>query len=93
MTDGSFNTAYNGVSSTEAALRTCAEMKTVKNGNPGIIIYSIAFKAGAAAETLMKGCASTYAGEKLYYNATDDETLTEAFEEIARDIKGLRLVN
>ena len=70
------------------ALALCEAMK-----NQNIKIYSIAFKAGYAAETLMKGCASSSAGQKLYYNATDDETLTEAFEEIARDIKGLRLVN
>jgi len=97
MTDGEFNTfesngyycSSSGTNMSETyALSLCDAMKA-----RNIKIYSIAFKAGSAAETLMKGCASTYAGNKLYYNATDDETLTEAFEEIARDIKGLRLVN
>ena len=97
MTDGEFNTfesngyscSSSGTSMSETyALALCEAMK-----NQNIKIYSIAFKAGYAAETLMKGCASSSAGQKLYYNATDDETLTEAFEEIARDIKGLRLVN
>ena len=59
----------------------------------GIKIYSIAFKAGTAAETLMKNCASSSAGKKLYYNASDEDSLEDAFLEIARDIKGLRLVN
>ena len=98
MTDGEFNTfetggyscsSYSGASWSETyAENLCSAMK-----NSGIKIYSIAFAAGSSAETLMKKCASTSAGEKLYYNATDEADLKAAFLEIARDIKGLRLVN
>lgn len=92
MTDGSFNTAYNGVSSTEAALRTCAEMKTVKNGNPGIIIYSIAFKAPGDAQQLLKACANEDTeSTNYYYSADDDAALNRAFKEIAESIKKLRI--
>lgn len=97
MTDGEFNTfesngqycTSSGTSSSESyALGLCSAMK-----NSGIKIYSIAFAAGSSAETLMKGCASSSNGSKLYYNATDNNSLEAAFLEIARDIKGLRLVN
>jgi len=98
MTDGEFNTfetggyscsSYYGASWSESyAENICSAMKT-----SGIKIYSIAFAAGSDAEDLMKNCASSSAGKKLYYNATDEDDLEAAFLEIARDIKGLRLVN
>jgi len=98
MTDGEFNTfetggyscsSYSGASWSETyAENLCSAMK-----NSGIKIYSIAFAAGSSAESLMKKCASSSAGNKLYYNATDEADLKAAFLEIARDIKGLRLVN
>jgi len=98
MTDGEFNTfetggyscsSYYGASWSESyAENICSSMKS-----SGIKIYSIAFAAGSDAEALMKKCASSSAGEKLYYNATDEADLKAAFLEIARDIKGLRLVN
>ncbi|MCK5744600.1 MAG: hypothetical protein KAH44_00220, partial [Oricola sp.] len=98
MTDGEFNTfetggyscsSYYGAKQSETyAENLCSAMKT-----SGIKIYSIAFAAGSSAETLMRNCASASAGKKLYYNATDEDDLEAAFLEIARDIKGLRLVN
>ena len=98
MTDGEFNTfetggyscsSYYGASQSETyAKNLCSAMKT-----SGIKIYSIAFAAGSDAEDLMKDCASSSGGKKLYYNATDEDDLESAFLEIARDIKGLRLVN
>ena len=92
MTDGSFNTAYNGVSSTDAALRTCADMKAAKNGNPGIIIYSIAFKAPGDAQRLLKLCANEDTeSTNYYYSADDDAELERAFKEIAESIKKLRI--
>ena len=98
MTDGEFNTfetggyscsSYYGASWSETyAENLCSEMRT-----SGIKIYSIAFAAGSDAEDLMRDCASTAGGRKLYYNASDEDELESAFLEIARDIKGLRLVN
>jgi len=98
MTDGEFNTfetggyscsSYYGASWSETyAENLCSSMR-----NSGIKIYSIAFAAGSDAEDLMKACASSSGGRKLYYNATDEDELESAFLEIARDIKGLRLVN
>lgn len=97
MTDGEFNTFESngyyctnsgGSLSEDYALGLCSAMK-----NDGVKVYSIAFDAGSAAESLMKNCATSVNGKSLYYNATDEDSLEEAFLEIARDIKGLRLVN
>jgi len=98
MTDGEFNTfetagyscsSYYGASKSETyAKNLCSAMRT-----SGIKIYSIAFAAGSDAEELMKDCASSSGGRKLYYNASNENDLESAFLEIARDIKGLRLVN
>ena len=97
MTDGEFNTfetgGYSCSNSGANWSETYAENLCSAMKNSGIKIYSIAFAAGSDAEALMKKCASTSAGEKLYYNATDEADLKAAFLEIARDIKGLRLVN
>lgn len=97
MTDGEFNTfesnghscsSYGTNLSEDYALGLCSAMK-----NSGIKVYSIAFAAGSSAESLMKNCASSSNGSKNYYNATNEDSLEAAFLEIARDIKGLRLVN
>lgn len=99
MTDGEFNTfesapwwadnAYKKGQSETYAKGICTAMKA-----DGIKIYSIAFNAGASGESLMNECASPDSdGNKQYYNATDEASLTKAFEDIAQDIQGLRLVN
>ena len=98
MTDGEFNTfesdGYYCNSSGQAksedyALGLCSAMK-----NDGVKIYSIAFAAGTQAKNLMKSCASTdTATSTYYYDATNESGLEDAFNTIAQDIKGLRLVN
>ena len=85
MTDGQFNTQYvsgNGNSSDQAT-SLCNEMK-----NQGITIYSVAFQAPTAAQTLLKGCASS---TQTYFNASSGGDLRSAFQHIAMDINKLRV--
>lgn len=104
MTDGDFNTAYDGVSTAERpfldqpgkssnlATDLCADMKAAKNGNPGIIVYSIAFAAPAAAEETLRTCANADDnGSTFFFSASSEEELREAFRSIASDITSLRL--
>jgi Flp pilus assembly protein TadG len=104
MTDGAFNTYYTGNGrdanpwkgyedeSADHAVKLCADMKAAKSGNPGITIYSIAFKAGREAENMMRNCASPDAGQSVhYFDADNEEELREAFQAIAIDITKLRL--
>lgn len=96
MTDGEFNTfesdGLNGSGATQSrnnAINVCSAMK-----NDGIKVYAIAFGAGTSAENLMKSCANTdTATSQYYYNASSQSELEAAFEQIAEDIKGLRLIN
>lgn len=97
MTDGAFNTFLsNGQGngrgtdeSRDAALNSCSSMK----GN-GIQVYTIAFQAPARAAQLMDDCANDDTRtRRYYYNATSEAELVQAFDEIARDIESLRLIN
>jgi hypothetical protein len=54
----------------------------------GIIVYAIAFEAPAAGQSVMRHCATTDAN---YYNVEGLE-ISEAFENIARSINQLRLI-
>lgn len=102
MTDGEFNTFFDGTSgnafgphpdpSNELAKDLCTNMKAAKAGNPGIIIYSIAFDAPASAQATLKDCATEdTASHKYYYSADDGEELREAFSSIASSIQRLRI--
>jgi Flp pilus assembly protein TadG len=53
----------------------------------GITVYTIAFNAGATAETQMRNCSS---GGAYYYAVTGNEIIS-AFRAIARDIRQLQL--
>lgn len=96
MTDGVFNTYLSAGpagsqsgKSNDAARRLCSSMKdkTVK-------VYTIAFQAPAQASQLMQDCANEASGSSQYfYNASSEAELIEAFEEIAKDIEGLQLIN
>ena len=102
MTDGEFNTFYHGTQgnafgphankSNQLARDLCDDMKAVKNGNPGIIIYSIAFQAPVSAQKTLKACANTDTDSvQYYYQADDGAELKQAFRSIATSIQSLRL--
>ncbi len=56
--------------------------------NAGIVIYSIAFEAPSGGQAVMRYCATT---DATYYNVEGLE-ISEAFENIARSINQLRLI-
>lgn len=103
MTDGEFNTAYEGIGSNspfavnaglsnQRALDLCADMKQAKAGNPGIIIYSIAFQAPASAEATLRNCANADTASTTYfYSASSGQELRDAFRAIAASITNLRI--
>ena len=88
MTDGEFNTIYTrGWNSSRHALSTCADMK-----RNGILVYSVAFKAPASAQATLRSCATPDTSDTTYYySASSASALTDAFAEIAGDIRRLRL--
>jgi Flp pilus assembly protein TadG len=96
MTDGMFNYAHSSSSSCNQqskaetyAKNLCSSMKA-----SGIRVYTIAFDAPSDAQTLLQNCASTNTGTiQYYFSATDEAELDDAFNTIALDIQGLRLVN
>jgi len=103
MTDGEFNTVYedrrpgtafggNRAISNARAIDLCNDMKAAKAGNPGIIIYSIAFQAPSSAETTLRNCANTDTADTIYfYSASNGQQLREAFRAIAASIGNLRI--
>lgn len=92
MTDGEFNTYYLGGNGQEQSNNTakalCADMKSSKNGGPGIVVYSVAFQAPTTAKQTLQQCSS---GADYYFDANNDEELVAVFEEIAGSIQKLRL--
>ena len=57
MTDGEFNTQYSALgSAAQQASRHCDAMKA-----DGVVVYAVAFQAGAASEALLRQCASSSA--------------------------------
>ena len=84
MTDGEFNTAYHGKSSTEQALALCSAMKA-----EGIVVFSVAFNAPAEAQKTLKSCASD--GSQYYANAANPEQLDAAFNSFAASLTDLRV--
>lgn len=87
MTDGEFNTEYvrgNGNSAAQAR-RICTE---AKDTDRNVVIYSIGFQSPAAAETLLKDCASS---PHHYFAANNGTELRQAFVEIAQQLNKLRL--
>jgi Flp pilus assembly protein TadG len=87
MTDGEFNTHYvnaNGDSAAQAR-RVCTEAK--REGR-NVVIYSIGFQSPAAAEALLKDCATS---PEHYFSANNGTELRQAFVEIAQQLTKLRL--
>ncbi len=97
MTDGIFNTFYDGTTGTawgsnaalsnNAATKLCQDMRS-----RGIIIYSVAFAAPPSAQAILQSCATPDEGdEQHYYNAANGEQLKQAFTDIANSIQMLRI--
>ncbi|MEM7299619.1 MAG: TadE/TadG family type IV pilus assembly protein [Pseudomonadota bacterium] len=97
MTDGEFNTYYDGTSGTawgphsakssSAANNLCKDMK-----KKGITVYSVAFQAPKSAQKTLKACATPdTANEQFYYNAKNAAQLQAAFQQIAINVRNLRL--
>lgn len=105
MTDGEFNTFYHnttGANASSAFNQTpksntlaedlCDNMKAQKAGAPGILIYSIAFKAPKSAEKTLRNCANEDTQDTTYYySAQSGEELRAAFKAIAASISNLRI--
>lgn len=102
MTDGEFNTYFDGVkrdpygkqqaASAGSAKQICADMKAPKGKADGITVYSIAFKAPKSAQKTLQTCASPDSGSTTHYFSADNEQeLRQAFQKIAVDIQKLRL--
>lgn len=103
MTDGEFNTYYESEpnsaefgdqidESNDAATALCEDMKDNKGGYDGITIYSIAFNAPDSAKATLQECATPdTTKDTYYYSAENEEELRQAFLEIAKSIKKLRL--
>lgn len=88
MTDGNFNIRFNGVSgdTSDAQARVlCENMK-----QSGVTVYSVAFEAPAAAEATLRACASS---NTHYFSADNGTELSNAFEEIGKNLTSLRLTN
>jgi Flp pilus assembly protein TadG len=85
MTDGVFNTAFNNAeTSAKQALELCKNMK-----DKGVVVFSIAFDAPAAAKKTLEDCATP--GPDYFADASDADDLNAAFASFAAKIKALRL--
>lgn len=88
MTDGEFNTYYDGTigtpwyneeesrsyaeESNRLAIDLCEDMKSPKGGAPGITIYAIAFNAPSEAERTLRSCANPDTDESTFYYSADN---------------------
>jgi Flp pilus assembly protein TadG len=99
MTDGEFNTAFDGVGrksrvhsqetqSSAAAEKLCAAMKA-----DGIEIFTVGFMLDqAGAKAVMKDCASADKGNaKHFFDTSSGAELKDAFLTIARNVENLAL--
>ncbi|MCR9136892.1 MAG: pilus assembly protein [Alphaproteobacteria bacterium] len=98
MTDGAFNTAYAGTSSSNVG---CGQSTLSKNHTAalctnikaaGIKIFTIGFGTSNSADTMLEACASPDEGSLTYsYEPNSANELKETYEHIARLIQSLRL--
>ena len=91
MTDGDFNTAYTAGTpdadqKAESTARTLALCANIKAEN--IRVFTVAFMAPPAAETLLRSCASA-PGD--YFDASNSTQLHDAFTSIAKKLSTLRI--
>ncbi len=98
LTDGQFNTAYDGsdynTDATPVSYTRAAELcNNIQNRD--VVVYSIGFAipAGSQAANALKGCASRNpeSGRKLFFAAANETDLRNAFQEIAQSLTNLRL--
>jgi len=82
MTDGAFNIEYAPASSADQATQHCDAMKA-----DGVVVYAVAFQAGAAAEALLQDCASPGG----YFQATTGAALRDAYRSIGMQLRRLRI--
>jgi len=85
MTDGAFNTQYvaaNGKSAAQAK-SLCTSMKA-----DGVVVYAVAFDAGAQAEALLSDCATS---PGHYFTADNGADLQAAFQSVGRSLTDLHL--
>lgn len=91
MTDGEFNTEYEaGQGDTVAqAEALCQAMR-----DQGVIVYAVAFQAPAAGKAVLQNCAPPSAdGNPRFFDAGNGAELNAAYQEIASELAGLRLIN
>ena len=95
MTDGEFNTFYNGGHtkgqrakySKYYSEQLCKDMKS-----KGILVYSVAFAAPDNAKKTLSDCATPNSKDiRYYFEANNAEELRTAFAKIATDVNKLRL--
>lgn len=87
MTDGIFNQSYHlayGDSGTQAT-RLCTEMREA-----GIIIYSVAFQAPSSGQDTLRACAGD---ASRFYEASTEQELLDAYEDIASLLRVVRLTD
>ena len=91
--DGATNPLHNSATFQQAMdehlVETCGNIKA-----EGITIYSIAFDVtnGSSVKAMLEGCASSNgAGGQLYYDASDNAALVQAFADIAEKISELAI--
>jgi len=100
MTDGSFNSWFDGVgssedfgyledpdqgSSFEQAADLCDSVKAT-----GIVIYTVAFQAPSSAQTALDNCSS---GPEYSFDPQNDQELEQAYKAIATSIADLRITS
>jgi Flp pilus assembly protein TadG len=85
MTDGSFNTWYEGGNGNSYA-QGDALCDAIKDED--VEVYTVAFQAPANAENFLRGCAT---GPDYYFETSTGAALRQAFEEIAQRLRALRL--
>ncbi len=85
MTDGMFNSTYEGANGTSVtqARNICDNMK-----NSGITVFTVGFQVPTDVVPTLQYCATS---PKHFYNATDGAELRKTFNEIANRLNGLRL--
>jgi len=88
MSDGEYNTHYNGNGDGDASAQAksiCTNMKAT-----GITVYAVGFELGegSTAEDVLKSCATD---PNKYFDAEDGDDLQQAFRHIALSISALYL--
>ncbi len=94
LTDGAFNTTHNigagstndGAESNNYFQSACSLAK-----QNDVTIYAVALNLDPASEQRLTACAAGSGGQM--FSADSADSLTEAFEDIAREIGGLRLAS